>query len=105
MSLLRKKVGELLRICNNLVLWASLGLGLALLIIACGDTTATVNPAITQTGSISGATITAPPLMTIVQPKIIRTASDSYRKNIQFTEQPANLSDGIPSFLWFDAEG
>lgn len=66
------------------------------------------SPAATNTVTAVPATAipfaTAPALKAIVQPKVIRTASDSYRKTIQFTEQPATLNDGIPSLLWFDAE-
>ncbi len=137
-------------------LWPLLVLGLALLVSACGDATATVNPATTSAAitpptapiapttassqAVGSSTIaaiaatqavatnsigtppaatntvtavpataipvtTAPALKAIVQPKVIRTARDSYRKTIQFTEQPATLNDGIPSLLWFDAEG
>ncbi len=105
MSFLRKKVRKPTSIGNNSVLWALLGLGLVLLMNACGDTTVIVNPAITLAATTPAEAITAPALNAVIQPKVIRTASDSYRKTIQFTGQPATLSDGIPSLLWFDAEG
>jgi hypothetical protein len=104
-SNLRKKISKPLSLGNNSVLWVLLGLGLVLLMNACGDPTVTVNPAITLAATTPAAAITGPDLTAIVQPKVIRTASDSYRKTIQFTEQPATLNDGIPSLLWFDAEG
>ncbi len=157
MSFLRKKVSYSARTRKMTAFWPLLVLGLALLVGACGDATATVNPATTSaattpptatapiapttassqavgssttvaiaatqfvatntigtppaaTNTVTAVPATAIPVTTtpalkaIVQPKVIRTASDSYRKTIQFTEQPVTLNDGIPSLLWFDAE-
>ena len=76
----------------------ALSLILMVLLAACGDSTASAPPTTTLPGSLIPAT------KTIIQPKILRVATDLNGAKIEFTEKPS-LNDGIPSFIWFLTEG
>jgi|GEM_PF-1794250 len=71
---------------------------LVLLLVACGDSSTPIPQTTTLAGGVT------PVGTTVMQPKILRVATDLNGAKIEFTEKPT-LNDGIPSFIWFLTEG